>query len=160
MFARAGQPTSLSFGHCMWERGQRRNDTVCSALAPLSVTSPLPTSKLGPSGADSLCAFSDPVGLSNKLSCEAGSFSHHHTPHRFSQPEVLRHYFPTLEPTLGCVVCPTPHLFFLIYPHVNVGLPGPLPCCASSPPWLPISAPPTSLDECFFFNSLVAGSPV
>ena len=33
----------------------------------------------------------------------------------------------------------------------------PLPCHASSPPWLPISAPPTSLDQCFFFNSLVVG---
>ena len=30
-----------------------------------------------------------------------------------------------------------------------------LPCCESSPPWLPIFAPPTSLDECFFFISLV-----
>ena len=25
--------------------------------------------------------------------------------------------------------------------------------------WLPISAPPTGLDECFFFNSLVVGLP-
>ena len=29
----------------------------------------------------------------------------------------------------------------------------------SSPPWLPISAPPTDLDECFFFISLVVGLP-
>ena len=29
--------------------------------------------------------------------------------------------------------------------------------CKSSPPWLPVSAPPTSLDECFFFISLVVG---
>ena len=29
----------------------------------------------------------------------------------------------------------------------------------SSPPWLPISAPPTGLDECFFFISLVVGLP-
>ena len=35
----------------------------------------------------------------------------------------------------------------------------PLPCCASSPPWLPVSAPPTSLNECFFFNSLFVGLP-
>ena len=39
--------------------------------------------------------------------------------------------------------------------HLPPYLPGPQPCCASSP-LLPISAaPPTSLDECFFFNSLV-----
>ena len=31
----------------------------------------------------------------------------------------------------------------------------PPPCHASSPPWLPVSAPPTSLDEYFFFNSTV-----
>ena len=30
-----------------------------------------------------------------------------------------------------------------------------LPCRASPLPWLPSSSPPTSLDECFFFNSLV-----
>ena len=27
------------------------------------------------------------------------------------------------------------------------------------PPWLQVSAPPTTLDECFFFNSLVVGFP-
>ena len=33
------------------------------------------------------------------------------------------------------------------------------PCCWSSPPaWLPISTPPTSMDECFF-NSLVVRVP-
>ena len=30
-----------------------------------------------------------------------------------------------------------------------------MPCQESTPPLLPTSAPPTSLDECFFFNSLV-----
>ena len=35
----------------------------------------------------------------------------------------------------------------------------PLPCCESSPPWLPVSAPPTGLDECFFFISLVVRLP-
>ena len=34
-----------------------------------------------------------------------------------------------------------------------------LPCRESSPPWLPVSASPTSLDECFFFISLVIGLP-
>ena len=31
----------------------------------------------------------------------------------------------------------------------------PPPCCESSPPRLPVSTPPTGLDECFFFISLV-----
>ena len=38
------------------------------------------------------------MGLSNKLSCEAGSFSCSRNPHRFSQPEVLRLSFPTPAP--------------------------------------------------------------
>ena len=60
----------------------------------------LPTSKLGPSGADSQVGgfvyFQDPVGLSKELSCEAGSFSHCCNPYRFLQPELLR--LPVLEP--------------------------------------------------------------
>ena len=35
----------------------------------------------------------------------------------------------------------------------------PPPCRESSPPRLPISAPSTGLDECFFFISLVVGLP-
>ena len=31
----------------------------------------------------------------------------------------------------------------------------PLPCHMSSWPWLPVSASPTSVEECFYFNSLV-----
>ena len=50
---------------------------LCASFQSLP---PLPTSKLGPSGADFqwvvLCTFYNPVGLSNELSFEAGSFSH------------------------------------------------------------------------------------
>ena len=56
------------------------------------------------------------------------------------------------------MVCLAPQLFLLVYLHVNVG---------PSPPaavllrvlsaQLLVSAPPTGLDECFFFNSLVVG---
>ena len=35
----------------------------------------------------------------------------------------------------------------------------PPPYCKSSPPGLPISAPPTGLDECFFFSSLAVTCP-
>ena len=76
---------------------------------------------------------------------------------------------------LGCVVCFAPPLFLLVYLCANVApqgllataLPAPFhnppprqvrqlpPCHESSPPWLPVSAPPTGLDECFFFISLV-----
>ena len=71
------------------------------------------------------------MGLSNKLSCEAGSFSRHLNPHRCYQSEVLRLYFPCTR-TLSCVVCLTPQLFLPVYPHVNVGTPGP-PAATSIP---------------------------
>ena len=100
------------------------------------------------------------MGLSNKLSCETGSFSYCHKPHRFLQPEVFEAFF-FCAGTLGCTVCLAPQLFLLGCPRVNVGLTrppaGPLPCCVSSVPWLSVSAPPTPLDECFFFNSLGVG---
>ena len=106
-----------------------------------------------------MCMFWDPMGLSNKLSCEAGSFSHHHNPHRFFQLEILRFYFHVLEPCH--MVYLAPQLFLPVYLHVHVGLPTP-PAAALlkySLPWLPISTPSTCLDECFFFNSLVLGLP-
>ena len=84
---------------------------------------------------------------------------------------------------LGCVVCFAPPQFLPVYLCANVGpqglptttlwgllavtLPAPFhnlppcwvrqpsPCRKSSPPQLPISTPPTTLDECFFFISLV-----
>ena len=40
------------------------------------------------------------MGLSTELSCEAGSFSHCCNPPRFLQSEVLRLYFPMLNPGL------------------------------------------------------------
>ena len=88
---------------------------------------------------------------------------------------------------LGCVVCFAPPLLFPVYLFTNVGLhglppttlwglpaaawPAPFhnppslwvlqlpPCHKSSLPRLPISAPPTCVDECFFFISLVVGLP-
>ena len=62
---------------------------------------------------------------------------------------------------LGCVVCLVPQLFLPVYLHANIGPPC-LPATALPPvlsAQLPISAPPTGLDECFFFNLLVVGLP-
>ena len=98
----------------------------------------------------------------------------------------LRLYFPCAG-ALGCAVHLAPPPFLLVYLCTNVGprdLPAttllgllaaawpapfhnlpprwvcqPPPCRASSPPWLPVSAPPTGLDECVFFISLVVGLP-
>ena len=88
---------------------------------------------------------------------------------------------------LGCAVCVAPLPFLPVYLCANVGPQGlpattlwgllaaawpalfhspppgwvlqPPPCCEGSLPWLPVSAPPTSLDECFFFISLVVRLP-
>ena len=125
------------------------------------------------------------MGLSTELSCEARSFfCCCLNPHRcFSQRfEAL---FPCAG-ALGCAVCFAPPLFLPVYLCMNVGpqgLPATLwhllaaawhalfhnpppcwvhqlqPCCESSLPLLPVSAPPTGLDECFFFISLVVGLP-
>ena len=86
--------------------------------------------------------------------------------------------FPRAGP-LGCMVCFAPPPFLLVYLFVNVGLWGllaatlpvlfhnpppcwvrqPPPCHESSQPRLPVSTPPTSLDECCFFISLVVRLP-
>ena len=96
MFTRAGQPRSCIVALYVG-RGPRGNSAWLSAgFQSLPM---LPTSKLGPSGADSwldeFVYVLGPCGLSNKLSCEAGSFSHHHSTHRSFQSEVLRLYFHT-----------------------------------------------------------------
>ena len=104
------------------------------------------------------------MGLSNKLSCEAGSFSYHLNPHRISQSAVLRLYFPALEPWVAWSVslptCPsqlsTCKCWSTWSASCCLTLPvlQALPCHTSSLPQIPVSAPLTSLNECFF-NSLV-----
>ena len=93
---------------------------------------------------------------------------------------VFNQRFEALFPragALGCAVCFPPPPVFPVYLCANVGLRGllaagwpalfhnPPPlwarprCRKSSPPRLPVSAPPTSLDGCFFFISLVVRLP-
>ena len=91
-------------------------------------------------------------------------------PNRFLQPEVFRLYFLSTG-TLGCMVYLAPQLFLPVYLHANVGAPAPptttlpalvlqvLPCLEYSLPGLPLSTPPTGLDECFFFNSFIVRLP-
>ena len=70
--------------------------------------------------------------------------------------------------TLGCTFCLPPRFsFWLIsmwmWIHLVQQPPpsphSPLPCHMPSLPLLLISTPPTSLDECFFYNSLVVRLP-
>ena len=95
---------------------------------------------------------------------------------------VFHQRFEALFPrvgALGCAVSFAPPLFLPVYLCTNVGSRGllaaalpaqlhnlprhwvhqPPLCCESSPPRLPVCAPPTSLDECFFFISLVVWLP-
>ena len=77
-------------------------------------------------------------------------------------------YFPMLEPwVVRCLLLPSCSSWFIhmqMWDHPLHQLPPhpvlqPPPCHESSPPQLPIFTPPTCLDECFSFNSLVAGLP-
>ena len=110
------------------------------------------------------------MGLSSELSCESGSFSHCYlNPHRCFQSMWfnqcgLRLYFHVLEPwvvwsvvgsTSCCLVCPAPQSTASLGPPAAVLLRVLSPISSG----LPISTPPSSLDECVFFNSLVVGLP-
>ena len=124
------------------------NVTACDAVggggserepAPLSAgfqsLPPLPTSKVGPSGADSPlgglvhvlgpCGSLQPVRLgvsSAAASAPTGFYSQ-----RF---EAL---FPRAG-TLGCAVFFAPQLLLPVYPHVNVGTPAPPAATSPCPP--------------------------
>ena len=108
------------------------------------------------------------MGLSNELSCEAESFSCCRlNPHRCFQSELLRLYFPELEPwVVRSVSLPSCSSRFIctgmwdcplhkLLPHWYDS--AALPQVLSAR--LPVSAPPTGLDECFFFISFVVGLP-
>ena len=105
------------------------------------------------------------MGLSKELSCELGV-----SPTAASNPMgVSNQRFEALFPpagALGCTVCLALLPFLPVYLCANVGLWG-LPAVPLPAPFVPqsatslgpqvLSAPPTSLDECFFFISLVVG---
>ena len=108
------------------------------------------------------------MGPSNKLSCETGSFSHSHTPTGFYSQRFEALFAQCQNPGL-CGL--TPHLFLQAYPHVNWEHRVHRPATASPDrstshrlatsalPHLPVSAAPASLNDGFFFNSLVVGLP-
>ena len=109
-----------------------------------------------------LCMFWDPVGPSNELSCEAVSFSHHCNLHKFYSQRFWGFLFLCWNPGLCGLPCSQfvpPSLSSCKCGTASCHLTLLLPCHVSSLPWLSISAPPTDLDECFFFNSLVVRLP-
>ena len=150
----------------MWGRDQRGNNTVCSTLTPLSVTSPtshkiivpfqvLPWCSLlgGLSFVHSRTLWAPPTETPVRLGVPPTAT----TPTDFYSQRFWGFVFPCWNPELCGKI--NSLLFLPFYLPVNVGLPSPpdTPCCVSSPPQLPTSTPPTGLDECFFSNSLVIG---
>ena len=84
------------------------------------------------------------MGLSNDLSFEAGSFSHQHNCHRFFQSEVLRLYFPALEPWVEwSVLLPSCCSWLICMQMWDCLLHQLLPCCESPLPSCP--SPPILL---------------
>ena len=72
------------------------------------------------------------MGLSNKLSCEAGSLSCLLNTHRFFQSEILRLYFPALEPwVMWSLSLPSCSSWFICMQMWYRLLHQPLPCL----PW-------------------------
>ena len=90
---------------CLWGRGPRGNSVPCLALGCLSVTSPTTHKQIGPfwcwfpggwACVRSRILWVSPTNSPVKL----GVFSFWLNPHRCFQSEVLRLYFPALEPWL------------------------------------------------------------
>ena len=81
------------------------------------------------------------MGLSNELSFEAGGLSHCHSPHKFFQSEVLRRYFPVLEPWVAqCVSLPSCSSWFILmqmWDRRLYQLPPSSSCCLARSPLHP-----------------------
>ena len=146
-----GGATHLSaLWHCLWGRGQRGNNAIYLALAPLSVTSPATHNQIEPfsclflGGWACICSstlWAPPTDSPGRLAVSptASTLTGFYS-------KVLRLYFPTLIPwVVQSVSLPScsswyictwmwDHLVCQLSPH----LPGPpaatLPCVLSAPP--------------------------
>ena len=151
---------------CMWGRGQRGNNATYLALAHFQLLPLLPTSNLGPSSVDSwVCGFVYILGPCWSIQGTLLWGWEFLLPPQAPQVFSVRG-FEALFPhagTLGCVVCLASQLILPVYLHANVGLPVPpaatSPTSSSSHNLQVLCTPPASLDECFFFNSLVVRLP-
>ena len=154
----------------MWGRGPRGNNATCSALCQLSVTSPTTHKQIGPfwcwfqGGYFCVCSRTlwvpptvSPVKLSPTTATTIVFYSRRFWDFYFSGTWVV--WSVSLSSCSSCFICtwmwdrpvhqPPP-------PRLTLQLP---PCSTSSPARLPVYTPPTSLDECFFFNFLFVGLP-
>ena len=155
----------------MWGRGLRGINATCSALSWLSVTSPATHKQVGPFRSWFLggwvCVWSrilwvsptnSPVrlGVSPAAATPTGFYSQRFWGYLFLHWNTGLHGLscsPVVPPSLSARECGTARS------TSHYLAPSLLPCHASSLPQLPVSAAPTSLNECFFFNSLVVELP-
>ena len=110
-----------------------------------------------------LCYYSCPI-FSPLFSSTPNSPVRLGVPPAAQPPQVfsvrgLRLYFPVLDPGLCSLSCA-----LVVPPGLSTckwGTSLSASCCLAMSPicLVPVSTPPTGLDECFFFNSLVVGLP-
>ena len=143
---------------------------ACSSLSQLSITSSTTHKQTGPFLGGWVCVHSRTLWVSPTISpVRLVGSPIVSTAKGFFQSEVLRVYFPALEPWVAWSVSfPSCSSWFI---HSKCGtthaanylLACPAPPAAALPRVLSvpaaISASPTSLNECFFFNSLVVRLP-
>ena len=152
---------------CLWGRGQRGNNPTRWALTPLSVISPATHKQIGlfwcwfPGGWICVCSRTLWVSPTNSP-VRLGVSPTEATPTDFYSQRFWGFLFPCWKPGL-CSLSHSPVVPPGSSTH-NVGPPGPqlLPHPPGPPAaTLPhvLSAPPTSLGKCFYFNSLVFGLP-
>ena len=105
----------------------------CSALCWLSVTSASTHKQIGCFWADSqvgrfIYVLGPSRSLSHKLSCEPGSCTHCPNPHNIFHSEVLKLYFPALEPwvtwTLSLPSCSSRFIHMRMWDQLGWGLGG------------------------------------
>ena len=150
----------------LWGRGQRGNNNTCSALYQLSVTYSAFQKQIGPFWCwfpgDWACVLFRTLWVSPTNSPVRLGVS----PAATAPTDFYSQKFwgfislcwnpglcglsrsPVVSPGLSTQKCGTS---LSTSCHLAMS-----PLC---PGWLPISSPPTSLDECFFFNSLVVELP-
>ena len=143
--------------------GERSEREQCCFLISFQALPPLPTSKLGPSCADLGgwdCVHSGTLWGSLMNSPVRLGVS----PTTATPTGVTVRGFEALFPcdrTQGCgsVLLPSCSSQFICTQMWDHLVHQPPPFHESSLPWLPVSAPPTSFNEYFFFNSLVVRLP-
>ena len=156
-----GGTTHFAVLCCMWGRRTERKNVACWCLSWFSFTSPATHKQIGAdSQVGGFVYILGPCGSLQQTVPWSWEFLPLPQPPQNFSVRGFEALFPCTG-TLGSIVCLAPQLFLPVYPHTNVGLPCPP---AATLLWalstqLPISAPPTSLDECFFFNSLVVRLP-